>query len=141
MTLTSFPFLVFAAVTVLLYYLLPKRGQWVVLLAASTLFYGAAGGWYLPFILVTIVSTYILARVMASHAQRDEDYIAAHKADLPKEERKAYKAAGKKKRFRMLTAGLVFNFGILAVLQYTGITVSIVHDMLGIFTSAKLPIP
>ena len=34
MTLTSFPFLVFAAVTVLLYYLLPKRGQWVVLLAA-----------------------------------------------------------------------------------------------------------
>ena len=141
MTLTSFPFLVFAAVTVLLYYLLPKKVQWVVLLAASTLFYGAAGGWYLPFILVTILSTYFLARVMADHAQRDEAYIAAHKADLPKEERKAYKAAGKKKRFRMLTAGLVFNFGILAVLKYTGFTVSIINDVMGLFTEARLPIP
>ena len=56
MTLTSFPFLIFAAVTVLLYYLLPKRAQWVVLLTASILFYAAAGGWYLPFILVTILT-------------------------------------------------------------------------------------
>ena len=141
MTLTSFPFLVFAAVTVLVYYLVPKRGQWMVLLAASALFYGAAGGWYLPFILVTILSTYFLARIMASHAKRDEDYIAAHKADMPKEERKAYKAAGKKKRFRMLTAGLVFNFGILAVLKYTGFTVSIVNDVMGLFTESRLDIP
>ena len=141
MTLTSFPFLIFAAVTLLLYYLLPKRCQWVVLLVASTLFYAAAGGWYLPFILVTILTTYLLARVIATHAQRDEDYIAAHKADMAKEERKAYKAAGKKKRFRILVAGLVFNFGILAVLKYTGFTVSIVNDLMGLFSETQLDIP
>lgn len=141
MTLTSFPFLIFAAVTVLLYYLLPKRCQWVVLLTASFLFYAAAGGWYLPFILVTILSTYLLARLIANHAKRDEDYIAAHKADMAKEERKTYKAAGKKKRFRMLVAGLVFNFGILAVLKYTGFTVSIVNDAMGLFTDSRLDVP
>jgi D-alanyl-lipoteichoic acid acyltransferase DltB (MBOAT superfamily) len=112
-----------------------------VLLAASTLFYAAAGGWYLPFILTTILSTYGIARLMAAHARRDEDYVAAHKTDLSKEERKAYKAAGKKKRFRMLVGGLVLNFGILAVLKYTGFTVSVVNDLLGLFTESKLPIP
>ncbi len=141
MTLTSFPFLIFAAVTVLVYYLVPKGGQWMVLLTASTLFYAAAGGWYLPFILTTILTTFAVARMMEAHAKRDEDYIAAHKSDLPKEERKAYKAAGKKKRFRMLVAGLVLNFGILAVLKYTGFTVSIVNDVMGLFTDTQLAIP
>ena len=141
MTLTSFPFLVFAAVTVLAYYLVPKKGQWVVLLVASTLFYAAAGGWYLPFILATILSTFAVARMISAHAERDEAYIADHRADLTKEERKAYKAAGKKKRFRMLIAGLVLNFGILAVLKYTGFTVSIVNDMMGLFTPARLSVP
>ena len=141
MTLTSFPFLVFAAVTLLIYYTVPKKGQWMVLLAASTLFYAAAGGWYLPFILCTILSTFLIARLMAVHAGRDEAYIAAHKAEMTKEERKAYKASGKKKRFRMLTAGLVLNFGILAVLKYTGFTISMINDVLGLFTPARLSIP
>ena len=135
MSMTSLPFLAFAAVTVLLYYLLPRRVQWVVLLLASAVFYAAAGGWYLPFILVTIASTYVLGRVIAAHAARDEAYIAAHKVDLPKETRKAYKAAGRRKRFGLLVLGLVFNFGILGVLKYTGFTLSLVNDLLGLFNA------
>ena len=96
MTLTSLPFLIFAGVTVLLYYLFPHKGQWSVLLVASTVFYAAAGSWYLPFILTTILTTFFLARIMENHAKRDEDYIAAHKADMDKDARKAYKAAGKR---------------------------------------------
>ena len=141
MTLTSLPFLIFAAVTVLLYYLVPKRGQWIVLLIAGGLFYAAAGSWYLPFILTTILTTYFLARIMENHARRDEDYIAAHKADMAKEERKAYKNAGKKKRYRMLLGGLILNFGILAVLKYTGFAVSTVNDVLGLFTESTLSVP
>lgn len=141
MTFTSLPFLLFAAVTVLLYYLVPKRGQWIVLLIASTLFYASAGGWYLPFILVTILTTFFLARVIENRAKADEDYIATHKADMDKDARKAYKAAGKKKRFRILVAGLILNFGILAVLKYTGFTLSIVNDVLGLFTESRLTVP
>lgn len=141
MTLTSLPFLIFAAVTVLCYYLVPKRGQWIVLLTASTLFYAAAGGWYLPFILTTILTTFFLARIMERHAKRDEDYIAAHKADMEKDARKAYKAKGKKKRFGMLIGGLILNFGILAVLKYTGFAVSTVNDVLGLFTENTLAVP
>ncbi|MBQ1245309.1 MAG: MBOAT family protein [Clostridia bacterium] len=141
MSMTSLPFLAFAAVTVLLYYLLPRRVQWVVLLLASAVFYAAAGGWYLPFILVTIASTYALGRVIAAHAARDEAYMAAHKTDLPKEARKAYKAAGRRKRFGLLVLGLVFNFGILGVLKYTGFTLSLVNDLLGLFNAPLVRIP
>lgn len=141
MTLTSFPFLLFAGGTVLLYYLLPRRGQWAVLLCASLLFYAAAGGWYLPFLLVTILTTFLLARVMERMAGADETYIAAHKADMDKETRKAFKAAGKRKRFRLLLLGLILNLGILAVLKYTGFTLSILNDLLGLFTPSTLPVP
>ncbi len=141
MSMTSFPFILFAAATVVLYYLVPRRVRWVILLLASGVFYAAAGGWYLPFIGVTVLSTYAVGRLMAHHAARDEAYIAAHKADMPKEERKAYKARGKKKRFLMLVLGLVFNFGILAVLKYTGFALNIVSDMLALFGGARLRVP
>ncbi len=141
MSMTSFPFILFATATVLLYYLVPLRVRWWVLLAASAVFYAAAGGWYLPFIGVTVLSTYLVARLMARHAARDEAYIAAHKADMPKEDRKAYKARGKKRRFLMLVGGLVFNFGILAVLKYTGFAVGIVSDLLGLFGLPRLVAP
>ena len=141
MSFTSFSFLAFAALTVLLYYIVPKRGQWVVLLVASGIFYASAGGWYLPFILCSTLSTFLLARAIARHAARDEAYIAEHKAEMEKEARKAYKAKGKKVRFRMVIAGLVLNFGILAVLKYTGFTLSTVNDLLGLFTSARIGVP
>ncbi len=141
MSMTSFPFILFAAATVLLYYLTPRRARWVILLLASILFYAAAGGWYLPFIGVTVLSTYLVSRLMAGHAARDDAYIAAHKAELSKEERKAYKARGKKQRFWMLIGGLVFNFGILAVLKYTGFAFHIVSDFLALAGKERLQIP
>ncbi len=141
MSMTSFPFILFAGATVLLYYLLPKRARWVLLLLASGIFYAAAGGWYLPFIGFTVLSTYLVARLIARHAAQDDAYIAAHKADMPKEERKAYKARGKKKRFLMLVGGLVLNFGILAVLKYTGFALHTVSDILALFGGTRLAIP
>lgn len=141
MSFTSFAFLFFAAAVVLLYYLVPKRGQWIVLLVASTLFYAAAGGWYLPFIVSTILSTFFLARWIAARAAADAAYIAAHKEDLSKEERKAYKAKKKKQRLWILIGGLILNFGILAVLKYTGFALSMVNDILGLFGAGKITIP
>ena len=73
MSMTSLSFILFAVVTVLVYYLVPKRAQWVILLIASVIFYAAAGGWYLPFIGVTVLSTYLLARLISRHAAGDEE--------------------------------------------------------------------
>ncbi len=141
MSMTSFPFLLFSAIVLLVYYLVPARVQWVVLLVASMGFYAAAGGWYLPFIGVTILSTFFVARLMARHAARDEAYIAAHRSEWSKEERKAYKNKGKKRRFGMLCAGLVFNFGILGVLKYTAFALEQVNGILSLFGVGTLNVP
>ncbi len=60
MNLTSFLFLFFFLITVLLYYILPWRCQWMVLLGASLIFYYFSGGWaVLPFLLYGILVTYV----------------------------------------------------------------------------------
>ena len=46
----SYTFIVFLAILFVLYYLIPKGGQWAFLLAASLLFYGSADVRYLVFI-------------------------------------------------------------------------------------------
>lgn len=43
MSVVSYIFIVFFAVTVLIYYIVPKKIQWWVLLAASAVFYAYSG--------------------------------------------------------------------------------------------------
>lgn len=107
MQLTSFEFLLFAAVLVLLYYTLFRRNQWPLLLAASFVFYLRAGVRYLVFILFTILTTYIATRRM--------DDNSAALAALPREERKAQKAAVKRENRLWMALCLGVNFGLLAV--------------------------
>ena len=133
MSFTSLAFVAFAAAVLLLYYLVPKRGQWVVLLVASLAFYAIAGAWYLPFILVTIATTFLAARLMASHVQKEKTYIEQHREEMTKEDRKQYKNQQKKKRFGMLVVTLVLNFGILAVLKYTGFAFDTINDVVSLF--------
>ncbi len=138
MSFTSAAFLIFAALTLLVYYTVPKRGQWIVLLVASFLFYWSAGGWYLPFILTTILSTWLCALGIRRRDRLDEAYLAEHKADMTKEERKAFKATAKKKKKPYLVGGLVFNFAILGVLKYTGFVLGGVNDLLALFATDEV---
>lgn len=137
MLFTSYEFLVFLTVVFLLYYLAPKRLQWVILLAASLVFYLLAGPGYLIFILLTIASSYVASRVMGRLSDAESIYLEQFRETMSKEERKAYKALCKKKRFRILVAALVFNFGILAILKYTGFTVNNINSLLHTFGSDK----
>lgn len=141
MTFTSFPFLLFAGLTVLLYHLLPGRGKWILLLIASLAFYALGGVWYLPFLLLTILSTFGAALLISRHAKRSEAEIAARRDSLTKGERKALKAAGKRVRFRILAAGLILNFGLLAVLKYTAFAVTTINGVTGLFDAPALQIP
>jgi len=141
MLFTSYGFLAFLAILFAVYYLAPHKWQWGILLAASYAFYAFAGVQYLLFILLTTLSSYAVARLMARGRTREETYLALHKAEMEKEARKAYKAAQKKKRFRILVGGLVLNFGVLAVLKYTGFAVYNLNGILGAFGKEPLTIP
>ena len=51
MSFTSIDFLAFFGILIILYYALPKKIQWIVLLVASYTFYTLAGLKYIGFIL------------------------------------------------------------------------------------------
>lgn len=72
MSFVSFRFLPFAAILLTLYYLIPRRGQWILLLLASYVFYLANGIGNLVFILLTTVTTYGTALIVA-HNQSYSD--------------------------------------------------------------------
>jgi len=112
---TSFSFLLFAALLIAVYYLVPRRWQWGLLLAASYGFYLAAGKQYVLFLLFTTGSTYAATMLMAAGTAKRDAYLAANKATLDKAEKKAYKAKVKKKNRAVMIGCLVVNFGILAV--------------------------
>lgn len=140
MLFTSYGFIAFLCVLFLAYYLVPKKWQWKLLLLASYAFYFFAGWECLIFILVTTLSAYGVAIGMGRVAAKEDAYLSVHRAEMDKETRKQYRAAEKKKRFHILLLGLVLNFGILAVLKYTGFVVFNLNSLFS-FGEKGLTIP
>lgn len=141
MQFTSYGFILFLALIFAAYFLAPKKWQWVTLLVGSYIFYAFAGVECLVFIGFTTLFSYVISRLMERALNRENDYVSANRDTLSKEERKAYRARSKKKRFHILLWGLVLNFGILAVLKYTGFALYNVNSVLGAFGKEKIAIP
>ena len=113
MLFTSYSFVGFIFVLFLLYYVVPKKGQWVLLLVASYLFYFLANPWYLLYILSTTVTVYLAACKLSDLAEKQGTYLKQNKGNLSKEEKKQYKAFMKHKQWVWLLICLFFNIGIL----------------------------
>ncbi len=93
MLFNSFQFLVFFAVVFLVYFALPHRWRWLLLLAASYYFYMC---WRMEYILLIVFSTLI-------------DYFAARGIET---------APTRARRKGWLAASLVTNFGLLFTFKY-----------------------
>ena len=115
MSFTSLNFALFAGILLCAYYLVPGRWQWGLLLAASALFYYWAGVEYVVFLVLTILTTYIATLLMDKNLQKQDAYLKENKATLSREEKKACKAAVKRKNRIFMIACLVINFGVLFV--------------------------
>lgn len=119
MLFTSVNFVLFVAVVLLMYYIVPKKWQWIMLLCANVCFYLQAGIRGAVFMLATIVSTYICGRMIAKAGERQRLAMDKLKDLWSKEQKKAYKAKIKRSQKRWMIVCVLFNFGILAVLKYT----------------------
>lgn len=130
MLFTSYAFLGFLLVLFILYYLIPRRFQWMLLLFASYLFYFAANPVWLLYIMTTTITVYLAARRIDQIGILQSEYLKLHKAEMPKEERKAYKNSQKRKQRQTMAACLLINLGILAVVKYTNFAISNVNGIL-----------
>jgi len=120
MHFASYSFILYILVLVPLYYLIPKKLQWMLLLVASYVFYSFAGAGYLTYILVSTISTWFAAIKIDKLKQVQEDYLNRMKKELSRAERKEYREGIKAKQRTWMLLCLILNFGILAFLKYAG---------------------
>ena len=118
MSILSVSFLLFVLGLCTVYFLAPKRFQWWVLLIFSLAFYALGGLLNLPWLLLTAFSVWAAAQYIQKHADGEKAFLAAHKAELSKEERAARKAKGKKTRRRVLVLCVLLNIGVLCAFKY-----------------------
>ncbi|MFQ7395227.1 MAG: MBOAT family protein, partial [Lachnospira eligens] len=119
MLFTSYQFILFVLIALILYYVVPRGIQWIVLLCMNMLFYVYSGLSGVIFIVTTIVTTYAGAMFISREKSIFAQYIEEHKDDISKDEKKRFKALSVRKQKMFLTIVLFINFGILAVLKYT----------------------
>ena len=147
MLFTSYEFIGFVILLVALYYVLPKKVKWPLLLLGSYVFYYFAGWKFLFYIFAVTVITYVAGLLISRNKVRADARFAELKAleksgsgspeEVGKEARKRYKEAQKKKRRRMMTIGIVLALGILAVVKYTNFTIHNINGVLLAFGSTK----
>ena len=137
MAFTSIYFLIFALITLILYYSVPLRWRWVVLLVASYVFYLLSSPKAFVFILLTTVVTFFGGRKIGAYNSSHNAFMAAHKAELSREERKEIKAANQKKKRKIVALVLIIDFGILAALKYFRFYLM----QLGVFDAGVILIP
>ena len=95
MSFVSTGFVVFCALAVLTYYLVPQKGKWIVLLTASYLFYALNNFKAIIFIFSSTLASYICSLCISKITDR---YDAVLKSIEDKTERKKLKAECKSKK-------------------------------------------
>ncbi len=83
MSFTEFRFFLFAAIVILAYYLLPKKIQWLVVLAASVIFYLTYGWRKIIFILLATWITWATGAWISNVYQKEADATTAKKRCKP----------------------------------------------------------
>ena len=119
MSITSLQFLALFAVSLVLYYLVPKKFQWIALLLYSVCFFVLSSTVFTGiYMLVNIVVTYSAVCLMVK-AKKDR-----------KEKRSKY----------ALLIGIIINVGILAILKYSNFFIGIINSVIGrIGSELRLP--
>ena len=130
MDFVSAEFIVFLAVLLAAYYLLPKRWQWPILLIASIAFFMLDDWRNCIFIGITAATTYTSALWMAQISRHYNTFLSNHKTVLDRQQKKLCKDKMQSQKRTVLLLGLIVNLGILAVTKYTNFIIDNISDLL-----------
>lgn len=115
MSFTSVTYIVFLVALTVLYYVIPKRCQWMLLLAASYVFYCCGGVKTVVYLLFTTLTVYAAGLLLGRlNAQRRSLPDGADKARLQE--------AIKRRKKAVVAAACLLNFGMLYTLKYWDFT-------------------
>ena len=118
MSFASFEFLAFLAILTLVYFVVPKKVQWIALLLGSVVFYAFAGPVSFCFLLFAIVISYITVQILGKRQTALKKYLEDTKDTLSKDERKAYRAKHKNGSLLRLCIGILLMTATLVYAKY-----------------------
>lgn len=126
MTITSFYFICFIAIVIILYYVIPQRFQWVFLLAISTLFYFMAGTPYtIIYLYVSTITIYLGSNLVHKYTVMGQNCSQNEDAEF------YTKIVKKTKLIFILT--LLIHISFLVVLKYTNFFIENINLLCTIF--------
>lgn len=137
MLFTSYGFIIFFLCCFVLYYVLPKRFQGVLLLAASYFFYVQGGLFYPVFLFITSLTVYGAACRMQKISNEREQGLQMHGNEMKREERKQYRQQTRQQMKRWMLAALLLNLGILVVLKYSNFVIENINEVFYILGSDR----
>ncbi len=120
MNFISLAFLAFLAVTIAVYFLVPLKVRWIVLAAASALFYLWAGWESFLFLLAVAAATYGAGALIGRVDKKTEAWLAAD-PEIAKERRRERRKRDAKKKKAICAAAVVLCIGALAAVKYLGL--------------------
>jgi len=127
---TSWGFIAFLLILFPLYYLIPMRFQWVLLLIADAVFYACAGWKGLAFMAATVTVSWAATNLMGKSFSEQKSFLRSDEGKaLEKSERKAYRTGMERKRKTILVIALVLDLGILAALKYTNFLINNINSL------------
>ena len=118
MSFASLPFVGLVAAGVILYYLVPKRAQWLLLLAVSMAFYLAGGAKRAVWLVLVAGLTWLAGLLLEKQNARPAPD-------------KAAKTAVRRVKKRICAACLVLCFGLLYLMKYWNFTASALPSAIG----------
>ncbi len=142
MSFVNTEFLIFLAVSVIIYYLIYiikpiRKYQWVWLLVISYYYYLSFGFKIVFFILFTTITTYAGAILVEKISNKGDIKLKQEKDTLTRDEKKKIKTEIRNKKRRVVALILVCNFGILAVLKYLNFFIENINAVAGLTGTAN----
>ncbi|MBQ3432522.1 MAG: MBOAT family protein [Clostridia bacterium] len=107
MLFNSFAFAIFLPIVFILYWICPKKYQWIILLSASCYFYMSWNVKYILLIFTTTIVTYLCALLIEKH---------------------------RNKKKVLLTVSLLVCLGLLFFFKYFNFAVESIHSVLSLFS-------
>lgn len=129
MSITSFQFIGFVLITLIVFRLCPVKKQWWVLLVASVVFYLSFSVAGIFVMIGTSLLTYAAARWIQKHKDAYNVWIKENKKTADKETRKAKKEFYQKRQKWIVAGTVVITIGILFFCKYYGILASGINDL------------
>lgn len=119
MAFTSLSFLAFVTICTVVYFIVPKKIRWWVLLAGSFAFYLLSSPKTFIFLLITITTSFFGAKVLTKQNLEYKTQLAELKErNATKDEKTELRVASRTQKRKVVFVLCLINFGILAFMKY-----------------------